>query len=260
MTEELARAWDEAAEDYERYFVPRFAPWVAEAVRALTGGALPAGPILVPCCGTFPELPALVEAYPGREIVGIDLSAGMVALARARAGSLPGVTVIEGDAAVLDRRWLGECAGVVSVFGLQQLPEPPAALARWAAALRPGGRMSVMFWSADTEQEGPFALFGRVLARHRPPADVSWEGRLVPAVTANGAVVVRDEEVPFAMSHDDASTIWAAMVCSGPWRALANARGEEFMRSVAREFLALAPEGEWHHRPRARLIVADRPT
>lgn len=82
----LARAWDEAAPGYERYFVPRFAPSVATAVGALDEGDLPPGPVLVPCCGTFPELPALVRRHPRREIVGIDLSAGMARLARERAG------------------------------------------------------------------------------------------------------------------------------------------------------------------------------
>lgn len=65
----LAQAWDEAAEGYEQYFVPRFAPWVADAVDAVAG-ELPSGPILVPCCGTFPELPALraAEATPGLNV------------------------------------------------------------------------------------------------------------------------------------------------------------------------------------------------
>ena len=73
MTDRIASGWDAAAEGYAAYYVPRFAPWVADGVRALADSALPDGPVLVPCCGTFPELPALVEHLPGREIVGIDL-------------------------------------------------------------------------------------------------------------------------------------------------------------------------------------------
>src|SRR5690606_31106037 len=90
----LARAWDQAADGYEEYFVPRFAPWVATAVEGVGGADVPGGRILVPCCGTFPELPALVERLPSREIVGIDLSAGMVRLARRRAAGLPTVRVV----------------------------------------------------------------------------------------------------------------------------------------------------------------------
>lgn len=75
-----ARGWDEAADGYRAYFVPRFAPWVKAAVEAVA--EVPDGPILVPCCGTFPELDLLGPRFPGRAIVGIDLSAEMVRLAR----------------------------------------------------------------------------------------------------------------------------------------------------------------------------------
>ncbi|MEJ3656563.1 hypothetical protein WEH80_26700 [Actinomycetes bacterium KLBMP 9759] len=71
----VAHGWDEAAAGYETFFVPRFAPRVAAAVRAITAEVLPDGPVLVPCCGTFPELGLLVEHCPGRAMVGIDLSA-----------------------------------------------------------------------------------------------------------------------------------------------------------------------------------------
>lgn len=252
----LARAWDEAADEYERYFVPRFAPWVAIAVDAVAGAALPPGPIVVPCCGTFPELPALVERHPQREIVGIDLSAGMVRLARERAAGQPQVRVVQDDAATLDAQWFNTCAGVVSVFGLQQLPDPQAALVEWITALRPGGRLSVVFWPSEVEQDGPFALLNRVLGGLRSPSDDAWQARLADAVTAAGATVERDEYRSFPMDHDDAATFWEAVTSGGHLHALAIARGEAFMRMVRQEFLALAPEGRWRHWPRARWIVA----
>ena len=215
----LARAWDEAADGYERYFVPRFAPWVKTAVSALIAQPLPDGPAVVPCCGTFPELPELRTIDPQREIVGIDLSAGMVALARQRAAGMRQVRVIEGDAATLAAQ---SCAAVVSVFGLQQLPDPEAAMASWTAALRPGGLLSVVFWPAQSEVEGPFAVLYKVLADRRPPSDVTWEQRLAAAV---GAEIEKDELVAFPMEHESAAEIWDAMAHSGPLRALANARG-----------------------------------
>lgn len=175
---DLARGWDAAAEGYDAYYVPRFAPWVADAVRAATESPLPDGPVLVPCCGTFPELPVLAEHLPGREIVGIDLSEGMVRVARAR---YPGARVLVGDAAALAPRWAGACAAVVSVFGLQQLPDPAGALRSWAAALRPGGRLSVVFWPGRTEEDGPFALMSEVLGRS---SDRTWEDGLADATAA----------------------------------------------------------------------------
>ncbi|AXB42514.1 class I SAM-dependent methyltransferase [Amycolatopsis albispora] len=242
---DLARAWDEAADGYEAYFVPRFAPWVRTAVDAL--GSLPDGPVLVPCSGTFPELDLLTERFPGRELTGIDLSAGMVRLATARAGGNPLVHVVEGDAATLDPQWTGRCAAVLSVFGLQQLPEPEAALAAWTAALRPGGRLSVVFWPGVVESEGPFAVMREALRPHVPPSDRSWEDRLTG--------FDRDEYVTHPMTHPDAATVFEAYVRSGPLRPLVTERGEEFVAGLREEFLRRAPSGEWTHHPRARLLT-----
>ncbi len=252
----LARAWDEAAQDYEQYFVPRFAPWVSAAVLGVAEATLPPGPILVPCCGTFPELPELVAGHPEREIVGIDLSATMVGMAREQAAKWPHVRVLEGDATTLDLRWSNACAGVVSVFGLQQLPDPDIALANWVAALRPGGYLSVVFWPRKVEEEGPFAVLDQVLLDHRPPDKTPWESRLAEAVGAAGGTLERDEYLSFPMSHPDAETFWEAFTNGGPLRALAIARGETVMRGLREKFLDLAPIGQWRHLPRARLIVA----
>ncbi|MGC7096266.1 class I SAM-dependent methyltransferase [Amycolatopsis lurida] len=246
---DLACAWDEAAEGYEAYFVPRFAPWVRTAVDAL--GPLPDGPILVPCCGTLPELDVLTERFPGRPVTGLDLSAGMVRLAGARAAGNPLVSVVEGDAVTLDPQWTGRFAGVVSVFGLQQLPEPEAALAAWTAALRPGGRLSVVFWPGTPETDGPFAVMREALSPHVPPSDRSWEDRLTG--------FTRDEYVTHPMTHPDAATVFEAYVRSGPLRPLATARGESFVAQLREDFLRLAPTGEWTHHPRARLLVCPCP-
>jgi SAM-dependent methyltransferase len=252
----LARGWDEAADGYEAYYVPRFAPWVATAVDALAGRALPDGPVLVPCCGTFPELDALAARLPGRAVAGIDLSAGMVRLATRRADRYPGSTVEHGDASTLHGRWTGRCAAVVSVFGLQQLPDPGAAIGSWAAALRPGGVLSVLFWPRDTEDDGPFARIGAVVGDHVPAGDDTWQDRLVPALVAAGTVVERDEPVSHPMAHPDAAAFFDAHTRAGPMRPLVTARGEAFAGRLRAEFLRRSPAGEWHHRPSARHLVA----
>jgi SAM-dependent methyltransferase len=273
----VARGWDEAADGYEAYFVPRFAPWVVAAVDALTRSAegnalsaagasgaapevgvpdrLPEGPILVPCCGTFPELDLLIERLPEREIAGIDLSEGMVRRARERAVRLgrPDVEVLQADASTLDPRWSGKCAAVVSVFGLQQLPEPETAIRSWVDALTPGGRLCVVYWPENTEDDGPFALVAKLLGER---SDYSWESRLV---TGLDAVVERDEMVSYSMTHPDAATYFDTANHSGSMRALALARGDEFIAQLRQKYLSQAPAGEWTHHPRARLIVVRKP-
>lgn len=259
---EVAEVWDEAAEGYEEYFVPRFAPWVADAVAAVAEG-LPPGPILVPCCGTFPELPALRQAYPERELVGIDLAAGMVELARARAAGLPGVQVVQGDAAQLDARWTGACAAVVSVFGLQVLPDPAAAVGNWVGALRPGGRLSVMYWPPDGEDLGPFDLLRKVLAPHRPPAEdaeeeADWTKELPAAVAAAGGTLERHDNVIHQMSHDDPASFWTGMMTGCAGRSFARTQPSEVVAAARAEFLERAPEGEWSHWPLAKHLVVSR--
>lgn len=252
----LARAWDEAAAGYEDYVVPRFAPWVADAARALAGVELPPGPIVIPCCGTLPELPLLLDVQPGREFVGVDLSAVMVRMARDRAANAPGVRVVEGDASSLRAVVPDGAAAVVSVFGLQLLPDPVAAMADWGDVLVPGGTLSVVFWPLHTEDDGPFALMRRVFADKLPPRAADWEPRLVPALTSAGLTIERDDLVAHPMTHPDAAIYWSAVTEGGAQRALAIERGPEFMAAVREEFLAQAPSGPWTHRPQARHIVA----
>lgn len=253
----IARGWDEAADGYEAYFVPRFAPWVTDAVRALAVGVLPDGPVLVPCCGTFPELGALVARLPGREIIGIDLSAGMLHRARRRAARRAAVRLIRGDASTLDA-WTGRCAAVLSVFGLQQLPDPERAIGSWAAALRPGGRLSVVFWPDTTERDGPFALIDDAVSAHRAPGHACWEDRVVAALRAQGAVIEADTRPAHPISHPSASAFFHAYTNHGPLRALVQAQGDASVAGLRDRFLQRAPTGEWRHRPRARLIVAHR--
>jgi hypothetical protein len=183
----------------------------------------------------------------------------MAHLARRRAAGSPRVRVVQGDAVALDPQWSGACAGVVSVFGLQQLPDPEAAMAMWTNALRPGGRLSVTYWPGRTEEDGPFELLSRVLAPHRPPSDDAGQDRLAEVVTAAGATVERDEYLAYPIEHPDADTFWTAIANGGSLHALAITQGEAFMRARKREFLALAPAGPWRHLPRARWIVAHRP-
>ncbi|MER7249347.1 class I SAM-dependent methyltransferase [Kribbella sp. NPDC000426] len=249
----LARSWDEAAEGYEQYFVPRFAPWVEVAVDAVH--TIPFGTVLVPCCGTFPELELLAPRFPDRRIVGIDLSAEMVRLATLRAAGVGGdsvVEVVQGDAAAVDPGWAA--AAVVSVFGLQQLPDPAAAIRSWYDALRPGGRLCVVYWPEFAEETGPFALLDEVMDGRR---DRSWEDALVPAL--DGAVIERDELVSYRMVHPSAAAYFDAADRSGPLRATALARGDEYIAELRAKYLAKAPAGEWVHHPQARLISARKP-
>ena len=242
----LIDSWDAVAADYERYWVPRFRPWIAHTVSAL--GDLPPGPIAVPCCGTGAELALLAAHYPDREIVGIDLSPGMVAVARAKVSGR--VRVVVGDAMALSGEW----AGVVSCFGLQQLPDPPRALAAWCRALSSGGRLAVAVWTADIQDDGPFDALREPVRRLIGPSDRTWNDRIRPAVEAE-ATLLSDALIPFAIHHDSPSAFWQGMVAFGPWQARQR-RHREATAAIESAFLASWPPGPFTHTPHARIIVA----
>ncbi|WP_067271970.1 methyltransferase domain-containing protein [Streptomyces jeddahensis] len=91
-------------------------------------------------CGTGSL--SLLAAEQGHRVTGVDLSPRMAELARAKLAQFAGgdVEILVGDAAappVGDRRF-----DVVLVrHVLWTLPDPKAALRRWCALLRPGGRL-----------------------------------------------------------------------------------------------------------------------
>jgi hypothetical protein len=149
---------------------------------------------------------------------------------------------------------------VVSVFGLQQMPDPAEAIGSWAPALRPGGRLLVIYWPARTETDGPFARLADVVGGHVPRGTSAWEQALVPSLTARGVLVERDEQVSHPMSHPDAAAFFDAYTRSGPGRPLATERGDAFVARLRAEFLSDAPIGEWRHRPAARHLLARRPS
>lgn len=107
----------------------------------------PSARILDAGCGTGRVAARLVEL--GYRCVGTDVDSTMLEVAR----KIPGVHWIQADLTVLDLNEqfdLVVCAGNV----VPLVPDPPAALARIAAHLRPGG----------------YAVFGFGLARTHLPA------------------------------------------------------------------------------------------
>jgi len=255
--DELARSWDEAAAGYDEYFVPRFAPWTDVAIAAVVRRAaeLPAGPIVVPCCGPGQELEPLARGT-GRETIGIDLSPVMVERARARAAGLAGIRAEIGDVGVLAGRFPEGVAAVVSCFGLQQLPAPDRAVEDWTRTLLPGGLLAVMFWPQGPDDDGPSILIRRLLARRLSPAHASWQDRLALAVRGSGGELLKDRPVEFVMTHESAEALWEAMTRWGPMRVLALRQGQASLDAMKPEFLAELGVGAIEQRAAARFLVA----
>lgn len=122
---------------------PGVRSWRAHAADAL---ALEAGDTVVEMgCGTganFPHLRGRVG--PEGRVVGVDLTPGMLGVARDRVvqAGWENVAVLAGDATRPPLR--APADAIVATFLVGMLGDPAAAVERWCDALRPGGRVVLL--------------------------------------------------------------------------------------------------------------------
>lgn len=99
-------------------------------------------------CGTGATTRA-AAAHTTGEVLGVDVSAPMLAGARRRAAGLPNVRFLHADAQA--HRFTGEADLVMSRFGVMFFGDPVAAFRNLRAAARPGGRLAMVVWRTLAE-------------------------------------------------------------------------------------------------------------
>lgn len=99
-------------------------------------------------CGTGAFLQRLAARHPEQPLTGLDLSPGMLAVARRRLAGYPHVELVEASAQALPFPD-GRFDVVVSASVLHYWRDPVGGLAEAARVLRPGGRIALLDWSAD---------------------------------------------------------------------------------------------------------------
>jgi SAM-dependent methyltransferase len=121
-------------------------------------------------CGTGTTLRAISTAVGATgSVVGVDISAPMLALARERTRDIPNVTIIEGDAGVLALD--PPVDAIVSRFGVMFFADPVAAFTNFRRVLRPSGRIVFVAWRTPAENEWvrvPLAAVESVLGPAAP--------------------------------------------------------------------------------------------
>lgn len=146
-TRRARREYDRRAASYDRWWASYVRRTTAAtlarlpvALSSLSGAALDVG------CGTGVLLRELTRAAAGLRLCGLDLSPGMLGIARRRLGT--GVPLV---AATADRLPFAPGAFdlVVSCSSLHFWPDPSAALAEAGRVLRPGGRLVLTDWCDD---------------------------------------------------------------------------------------------------------------
>ncbi|HEX2560780.1 class I SAM-dependent methyltransferase, partial [Phenylobacterium sp.] len=137
---------------------------------------------------------------PKGRCVGVDISAAMLGLARARAADLPNVEFREGDAETAD---LGQQAfdAVMSRFGVMFFEDPIVAFANIRRATQPGGRLAFVAWRSPMEN----AFFA---------APAMAAAALMPSVPAP------DPDAPGQFAFADAGKVRGVLERSG-WREIA---------------------------------------
>jgi len=166
-TERVRAVYDAHARDHDRVFAVAEQRLLGHHREWATSRA--AGTVLELAVGTGLGLPGyghLVE-----RVVGVDLSAQMLAVARTRRHSLgldDRVELRHGDVQALDLP--GACVdAVVATYALCTIPGPGAALAEARRVLRPGGRLLLV-------EHGPSSSRAvRALQHLLDPATVRWQ-------------------------------------------------------------------------------------
>lgn len=161
--DQLAQA--NPAELYHSYFVPAiFGPWAEKLVARVE--PKPGERALDIACGTGAVARLVAERIGrGGSVVGLDVSPGMLAVAR----SLPApigapIEWVEGSAGSLplDARQFDL---VVCQQGLQFFPEKQAAVNEMRRVLLPGSRVGLSVWRS-VEHQSLFQLFDEAIERH----------------------------------------------------------------------------------------------
>jgi SAM-dependent methyltransferase len=128
-------------------------------------------------CGTGATTLALADAVGAQgAVVGVDVSATLLSVARERARGTANVSFLEADAQTqaFDERF----DGAFSRFGVMFFEDPVAAFGNIARALRPGGRLAFVCWQAAAHSDW-WTLPLNVAARYvelPPPSDPNAPG------------------------------------------------------------------------------------
>lgn len=198
-----------------------------------------------------PAIGAARRVAPTGRVVGVDVSPGMLQMARARAEreGVGNLDLVVTNAETLDGVEAQGFDVTLARWGLMYMDSPMAALAAARRAMLPGGSIVVAVW-AEPERVPYFSLPRRALGTLRPLPPVDPEvpgtfryadlGRLQRDFAAAGITVRHVEEMEVAVMEaatEDALIAWAQAF--GMARLLEDSPAEE-QRTWRAEFLRLA--------------------
>jgi ubiquinone/menaquinone biosynthesis C-methylase UbiE len=168
MNKHSESAWRDYGESgpeiYERYMVPSlFGPWAVDLVKLAS--PMRSERILDVACGTgIVARLAVRHIGPAGRVVGLDLNAGMLVVARSASEDTKNIEWREGNAMSLplsDKMF----DLVLCQQGLQFFPDRLVSLKEMHRVLVPGGRLAVSVWSSISNCPG-FQSLAEALGKH----------------------------------------------------------------------------------------------
>ncbi len=198
-----AQAWVEVAELLDL----QLSPLGMRAIDAL-GPALGDTVVDIGCGAGQSTLQLAGRVGAAGRVVGVDIAAALLAVARHRAANLPHVSFLEADAQCLhlpDR----SADGIYSRFGVMALADPQAAFSRFRSILKPSGKLAFVCWRALEINEldfMPLQAVGLAGMADRTPfsfADADFLHRMLLAA-GFGDITVQPSDEPVSSGGLDA--------------------------------------------------------
>jgi ubiquinone/menaquinone biosynthesis C-methylase UbiE len=184
----------------------------------------PGDRVLDVCCGTGASaIPAAIAVGPTGSVLGVDVSEGLLGLAREKAQHLDNITFQNHDCMALGLPD-GSFDAIVCVFGIFFLPDMTAALQELWRMVKPGGKLAITSWG-QTVFAPMDQVFWDAVQVERPdlykqytPWDRISETALLQSLLASAgataAVVIAESDTQTLQTPED----WWTIVMGGGWR------------------------------------------
>jgi ubiquinone/menaquinone biosynthesis C-methylase UbiE len=179
--------------------------------------------VLDVCCGTGASaIPAAIAVGPTGSVLGVDVSEGLLGLAREKAQHLSNIEFQNHDCMALGLPD-GQFDAIVCVFGIFFLPDMTAALRELWRMVKPGGKLAITSWG-QTVFAPMDQVFWDAIQAERPdlykqytPWDRISEPTSLQALLASvgaTAAVLAESDTQMLQTPED----WWTIVMGGGWR------------------------------------------
>jgi SAM-dependent methyltransferase len=189
--------------------------------------------------GTGTGIGAAAAMTSGREVVGVDAAAGMLAIARRE---VPGARFVEADYSELPFP-SGSFDVVISVHALHFAVDPVAVLAEWRRVTSAGGRLSLSVPGPRTALS--YRLYDPTYRRHGllRRIEVPTRAKLLSAARSAGwqkAKVEADPATTIRLAGPDSFERWMK---TGSRSVASRALSDEQFAALSADLLAATPVG-----------------